>query len=43
MSVQSESMRADPLDKADELSLALLKDATTEIAYSANALKLSIK
>ena len=43
MSVQSEGMRANPLDEADKLSLAVLKGAASEITYSANTLKLSIK
>ncbi|MBQ7221113.1 MAG: amino acid ABC transporter ATP-binding protein [Synergistaceae bacterium] len=43
MTVNSDSMTANPLDGADELSLAVLKGAASEITYSAGSLKLAIK
>ena len=43
MTVHSDAMTTNPLDDADELSLAVLRGAAQKIEYSANTLKLSIK
>ena len=43
MTVNSDAMTTNPLDGADELSLAVLRGATSEITYSEGSLKLSVK
>ena len=43
MTVNSDAITTNPLDGADELSLAVLKGAASEIIYSAGSLKLAIK